>query len=555
MDEQASARSAQPQLLLPQQPGRPWLGGSNWSWIVLLLVLTTAMRIWQVSHTEVVSRDTLSYIRVAWQLEQGDCRAVLRGTQYHPGYPATILAMSRLVRPLTGADLVTGMQLSAQWASIVSGILLVIPMFLLGREFFEQRISFWATLLFQCLPTCSRVLADGLSESLFLLLSSTSFLFAAKSLRNGSLLGLAVSGLAGGLAYLTRPEGAALVVATGLVVLLMQAFRASRCSLGRLCLRGVSLATPALLVAVPYMLVIGHFTAKQSALSVVQVASLEGTADSAEPQPQGVRPLVVVNLPLAIWKLDDRGSSNPYIWTLWAFSGVLVRAFFYVLWVPALIGLWVYRDRVTGFPGIWVMVLVNLALMAALFRIAVNLGYISDRHLMLLVLCLSYWTVAGIVILGQRLAAWQQLRHGLQENARWKPHYWSLLLLVVLTGIPLGKSLQPLHDNRVGFRMAGYWIRENTNPNDPLVDPLGWTYYYAGRLFQEPLPGTSPLPAPPARYVLLEETGNQHPHLSGWALATNLIEKGHGQVVHTWELKRGKILLYEVSLPPATNLP
>jgi hypothetical protein len=508
-------------------------------------MLTTAMRIWQVAHTEVVSRDTLSYIRVAWQLEQGAIRPVLRGTQYHPGYPVAVLAMSQVVRPFTGTDLVARMQLGAQWASVIAGILLVIPMFLLGREFFEQRISFWGALLFQCLPSCSRVLADGLSESLFLLLASTSLLFAVRSLRTGSLAGLALSGLAGGLAYLTRPEGAALVAATGVVLLLLQVSRRSRCSLGRFCLRGISLTCPALAVAIPYMLVIGHLTAKQSALTVVQAPGMELPA---EPPPTEDPPLTVSTIPLAVWMLDAPGATNPYLWSLRAFTAVLVRAFFYVLWIPTLVGLWCFRDRFTRIPGTWVLVLVNAALMAALFRICVALGYVSERHLMLLVLCLIFWTTAGIEVLGKQLTMWQARRRLEGKSPRMALN-WSLTLLVLLTCVPLVKSLEPLHDNRVGFRTAGCWIRDHTDPNDPLVDPFGWAYYYAGRLFHEAIPGTNPGPTPPPRYILVEDTGNQHPHLTGWAIATNLIQKGHGQVVHTWELKKGKILLYEVSLP------
>lgn len=90
----------------------PW---PDWRCILLLVLLTLAMRVWQVCHTEVIARDTLTYIRMAWQLEHGPVREVLRDSPHHPGYPGTIMAMSWLVRPLAGKDLVFAMQLSTSW--------------------------------------------------------------------------------------------------------------------------------------------------------------------------------------------------------------------------------------------------------------------------------------------------------------------------------------------------------------------------------------------------------------------------------------------------------
>ena len=42
---------------------------------------------------------------------------------------------------------------SAQLVSALASVLLLVPMFYLGREVFERRIAFWSCLLFQCLPT------------------------------------------------------------------------------------------------------------------------------------------------------------------------------------------------------------------------------------------------------------------------------------------------------------------------------------------------------------------------------------------------------------------
>ena len=58
-------------------------------------------------------------------------------------------------------------------ASGIASVLLVIPMFYLGKELFNRSVAFWATALFQCHPQAGQALSDGLSEGLFLLLDQS----------------------------------------------------------------------------------------------------------------------------------------------------------------------------------------------------------------------------------------------------------------------------------------------------------------------------------------------------------------------------------------------
>src|SRR5262245_15977322 len=85
----------------------------DWRWLALLLLLTTGLRVWQVRHTEVLSRDSVSHIRAAWRLEHGDWRAALRTSPTHPGYPLSILAVSLPLRHVADGDSARVMQLSA----------------------------------------------------------------------------------------------------------------------------------------------------------------------------------------------------------------------------------------------------------------------------------------------------------------------------------------------------------------------------------------------------------------------------------------------------------
>jgi hypothetical protein len=75
------------------------------------------------------------------------------------------------------------------------------------------------------------------------------------------------------------------------------------------------------------------------------------------------------------------------------------------------------------------------------------------------------------------------------------------------------KDVEPLHSNRKGFRDAGVWIAEHTAPYDKIMDPYCWTHYYAGRVFVEGKAYDVPDDQPRRCYVVVEESGNEHPRL------------------------------------------
>src|SRR5262249_29148884 len=146
--------------------------------------------------------------------------------------------------------------------SSLAGVLLVIPMFYLGRELFNRSAGFWGALLFQCLPVSSRILSDGLSEATFLFFSTTALLLAVRALRTNSAVRLSLCGALAGLAYLTRPEGALLIAAAGLVLLSKQLYADWRQSWRRMLLCGASLAIGTLATGGFYPYHTGHFTLK-----------------------------------------------------------------------------------------------------------------------------------------------------------------------------------------------------------------------------------------------------------------------------------------------------
>src|SRR5262249_20273145 len=129
-----------------------------------------------------------------------------------------VLTAAEVVQTVTGRNDVLSWQYSAQLANLLTGVLLAIPMYYLGKTLFGSWVGFGAALLFQCLPVPARVTADALSERTFLLCAITSLLFGVWVLQTGPPRWFALRGLSGGIAYLTRPEGALILLTTMLVL-------------------------------------------------------------------------------------------------------------------------------------------------------------------------------------------------------------------------------------------------------------------------------------------------------------------------------------------------
>lgn len=514
--------------------------------LVVLLLAAVGIRVWHLTHTEVAARDSIGYIRYAWQLRHHPWADVIRKSEPHPGYPLAILAVSEVVRrAVPGPECIT-MQLSAQLANALAGVLLVVPMFYLGRELFNRAVGFWAALLFQCLPASGRVLSDGLSEGLFLLFAAAALASAVRALRRHTVTGFALTGLFAGLSYLTRPEGALTVAATGLVLLGAQAVPAWRRSWRRTLVGAAGLGLAAVLVAGPFIAVTQRFTTKPTAHRVLEAAGFrqmdESTPEVRSSRADDRHPLLAT---LAIWQPDpDAGGPERTRWGLFALIMELAKATYYIGWLPALGGLWWSRDRLRQVPGAWVVLLVFVGLAAILWRMAVVVGYLSDRHTLLLLLCIIYWSAAGLLFVGGRLAA---------LLARFGAPVGGLapgMLVLALIGAALPKTLEPLHANRSGFRQAGLWLAEHAAPTDPVIDPYYWSHYYAGRVFTE---GAAPAVPPghqSVRYVVLERGASEHVRLRLLPEAERL--KDQGRIVYRWSGRRprGRAEIFIYAVPP-----
>jgi 4-amino-4-deoxy-L-arabinose transferase-like glycosyltransferase len=515
----------------------------------LLLLLSVSVRLGVLWSTPVPARDSLGFISYALWLERFGWSWTLLHQHQHPAYPLAILLVSQLLRGGGSLDCLT-LQWSAQLVSVLAGVLLVWPMYALGKQLVGRAAGFWGTLLFQCLPNSGRVLSDALSDPLFLLFLAGALAWGVRSVCQRSPVVSALAGGCCGLAYLTRPEGALVLPAALLALLVGQLVPAWRQSWARTTASMGAWLVAALLVASPYYLTTGWVTNKPSVAVALTgrapAASAESTAPAAAektilpPQSPSLPSSEGTSSPIPslppgpqIGTVQDilRHQQQALLRRGFRATQLLLlevsRCYQYVGWLPLLLGLvWFRAGRrrlEVGFVALF------LGLHAGvLWLLAFRAGYLSSRHALPLVLG-SIFLAAGALweLPGLLAARWPALLPTVGRR-RVAPAGIALVLLLVLTSSSLCRTLQPLHRHRAGHRAAGHWLAQHARPWDQIDDDHGWACYYANRFLQEEQTPSPPPGLRPRHYVVIQRSSHVPTERE------LRVQQQGGQVVFSW---------------------
>ncbi len=518
---------------LETMPTQRSLFGQDYGRLLVLGLVAVGMHAWLIAHTVIQARDSLGYARYALTLSDpnagGDPTVshqrieVIRAAEQPPGYPFAIWMTEILLRNVSTLPTPDRSLLATQIANAMAAILLVVPMYLTGRMLFGRNVGFMGALLFQVLPVPARVTSDGLTEGLYLLTAATAVLLGTRAARKPGIGGFLLCGLAIGGCYLVRPEGLLIGVAVGLVIVAAGIARTwpRDVALGRLTALCVGVA----LVALPYMVLIGKLTNKSTT-----PALLHPWDDQPPPiwsgQPGACAPHGTAPLFAAWWdpKVDE--GKCRIIWALGAVWGEIIKALHYVVGALTLLAIVVHRRRLfTPDLGLWVPFVLSGLSLTLLVYLAARVGYVSERHTVLLVmLCCILGTsaietlmyaLAQIPLIG-RIIVWPDAAPA------------TFFLALVASALPY--SLKPMHQQREGHKHAGRWLATQMNEKDWLQDPLAWAEWYAGRTLYK----TASYDGQPEFVWIVIEKGKGSPHsrLPQWDEANRRV--ANQQPVYRW---------------------
>ena len=424
-----------------------------------LMVLAAGLLGWLASRTEVMYADGLRYVAGARAVEQGDWNASVVRAVDHPAYPVAIAGAHRL---LGGGESPQDWQTAAQVASVVAGVLLIIPLYLVVLELHGPTAAWLACVLTFLIPNTGHVLADVLSEGLFLLFWTWGCWFALRFLKRGGTLWLAPMVVAAGLAYLTRPEGLLLPAALAATLGLMLLRPSIRLSWPAWLRAAALIVVGPLLIMGPYIALKGGIGTKPA------VARLLGTAPKSTA--------------MAIERERPLDPDQTAIKSLAVACRAVVRALQGAVTTPLLVlaiaGLFFRpsepdpsRSRGRLFVGV-----VCAAWILALARLYETGGYCTPRHALIAALPLIAAGARGLVglveALARRFAADADPRRRLIQATA---HGACLLTIAGLWG---KQTLAPINAGQNGYRQAGEWLAEQTSPDATVFDLKGWALYY-----------------------------------------------------------------------------
>jgi len=417
---------------------------------------------WLTAKTAVFFDDGLRYIGQAQGLARGSLKDGLLHAVDHPAYPAAIMLAHKAV----GGESPGAWQSSAQAASALMGMMLILPLYLVGVELFGGRSAWLGVLLALLVPLTGHVLADVLSEGTFLVFWTWGLYTALRFLRDGRFGWLPPTIAFSGLAYLSRPEGLLLPAALVASLLVVPCMRTTRMNWPRWW------AAVGFLVIGPAVIVGPYIAAKGGIGTKPAVRRLLGTeAKSAPDAVERARPLD-----------PNQSAAKTYADAGKAVVSAVREAVTSPLLVLAGFGLFAtIRRSWSERARSWIlMAIIATAAVLALIRLHATGGYCSPRHAMVLALPLILAAGAGLDRFLTALPIpgnWLGL--GPEEKFSAGPVLW-IMTIVGFAGWYSSALVEPVNFAKAGYKAAGEYVAVNVPAGAKVVDVTGLSLFYSG---------------------------------------------------------------------------
>lgn len=521
-------------------------------WILVLMAFSVALHGWIISRTTVTARDSIGFARIALNLGSPNhgrivtpgvaprsFMDVFRESVHPPAYPLSVLVTSFGVRQvMPEGDLPNVMIRSTQITSAIAAVLMVVPVYWLGRNLFEKRFAaFSGAALFQCAPSIAHMTSDGLAESLYLLFVASALSLGVAAFREFSVGKFLLCGIAIGMSYLVRPEGLMVLLAFGGVLagIGILGKRPRDAVAGRMIALGVGV----LLIAIPYMVLIGGLTNKPTANEALNRLMNGNPRASLFKGDVGAAPASTPGL-FADWYNAER-DGNQAAWASIAIMKETSKAAHYLPALLAIVALGLFRSRIVRDPALASIVFLGIINVCVLQVLAIKVGYVSERHTVVLVLLCCVLTGGVLDPLLARLSTVSKPTRYLSQ----KVGPIGMLVLLLATAIPV--AMRTPHDTRSGHKYAGEYLRSEVGSLDAVIDPYSWAEWYAGRsLYTVPADPEVPL----ARWVVIEGGKSPHSRLPRFEAAVNVVNdtSNKAELKYWWPTdgtpENAKVLVY-----------
>lgn len=435
--------------------------------ILILASLVLVIGIFLIAATVVIARDGTVFIEYARQIAVSPSETMVREYQ-HPGYPMLIFAASKVTGLIYKGRQLFCFIYAAQAAALLFRLFTIVVLYYLAKEIVGNKFAFWAMFILVLLPKPAEFGSDALSDwpaLFFLAAGMLSLLYGAKY-RIWWMF--AIAGLAAGLGYLIRPEGAQIVI-YGVWWLALQLLWKKR----TMSKSGAYLAFAAMIIAFiitagPYMKLKGAIFPKKG---VGEFSSSVQAGGNDDPQIFVSDTFIAALVPSEMIRAFGTMFKNIGDTLMWFFL------------LPYLLGVFLhFRKHKLLEPEqffIIALIIINVPLMIWLCS---SYGYMSVRHTLPLVVFTMFYVPEGLQALATMLNV--KFSRGYQHTHRDSTELaevWFAILMVIGIVICIPNLLNALHSDKKEFRQAADWLIQNTPDSATIGVPDYRINFYAER--------------------------------------------------------------------------
>jgi len=423
--------------------------------LALLLLVSLLLSIYLFSRTYVISLDgAFQYIPLAKDFASGFYGKALSHNQ-QPLYSFIIALLSRWVPDF---------ELAGKLVSSFFGILMIFPVYFLGKRIFDERIAFLSSLLLAIHPYIRRFSADVLKESTYLFFLATALWFAWRTIQDEKRYPFLFIPLFSALVYLVRPDGVEVLLVLFFYILFIKKFSLPR-------RKGTVILLLLLSSSILFLPYLVHLKETTGYWTLSRAKSLEW-----------ILGLQVIGYPVPFTQKILYSFKRLNLEILAIFHPLYVFFFIFGL----LKGIWSRLKKGEGFLlsfcALHYVVLLLMVLNTTEWGTdkTVQADQLSGRHLLPLLLASIFWAGEGLFTI------YHWIDRKLESHAlfsRFGPKRKSIvvmsILLILVLLIVLPKTLKPRRYEKLSEKWAGVWIKNQSGKGATIFTNVPRVAYYA----------------------------------------------------------------------------
>jgi len=429
--------------------------------LAILLFVSLLLGTYLFFRTYVIALDgAFQYIPMAKVFAAGPFKEAIGFGGQQPLYSFLIALVSPWV---------SDFELAGKLISSFFGVLLIFPVYFLGKRIFDQKIAFFAAFFVAIHPYVRRFSADVLKESAYLFFLATAIWFSLRTIEGKKGIPYLFIPLFSAIAYLVRPDGFEVLLVVFFYILLIKKFDVAGKKYKVLLLLLLSSA----ILFLPYLI---HLKGSMGSWTLSKAKSISGLLGLGAASSE-VSFLHKILISLKKLNLEFFSLYHP-LYVFFLAIGLFKRVSSH------------FKDEEKFLISFFILHYVVLFLLILNFTDwregeKTQSFVFSGRHVLPLFLVSIYWAGEGFLTIYQWVSKKVESRRlFLRLTSKRKSMLSLVTLLVLILAIVLPKTLKPQRYERLTEKWAGMWIKDQSAEETTIFTTAPRVAYYAGQSYE-----------------------------------------------------------------------